>query len=395
MNMTADIVIIGAGSTGTSVAWHLAKKKAGKIIVIEKTGPGSGATGHAAGLIRHHYVDKSIVEMAMYSSKKLENFQDEMGFGIDYVKNGFCYFEKKSAKEMAEVIAMQKACGVELEVLSEEQIRHLHPRGTINPDGVGCALYDSDGAYADPYKLAVGYGQRAKDLGVTFLNGVEALSVITECNRVTGVSTQKGNIYCSTVINCAGLGAGRFCDVERTGVNLYYMPLGHMVLIPDRPFEEGIVTICDASVPADMFFIRPESGGTVLLGSDIDETRDKIQPETYYQKASHERIASYFESMVKRMPFVANYRYQTSFGALDMRTADWNPGLGYLKNDVEGLYHAIGGSGHCFKLAPMLGTYISAEILGEEIPFDRQIFDINRLCGMKDMEGSFFIDADE
>lgn len=393
MTQSADIVIIGAGSTGTSAAWHLAKRKAGKILVLEKTGVGSGATGQAAGLIRHHYTERPIVDMAHYSSRKLEQFQEEMGISINYVKNGFCYFEKKSVDEMDDVIRMQKEAGVPLEVLSRESIKELHPRGLINPEGVGTALMDYDGAYADPYKLAAGYAAKARELGVIFANGIEALEILTEHGKVTGVKTNKGMISCPLVINAAGLGAGRFCDAKEEGVALYYMPLGHAVLIPDIPFEETIVTICDASVPEDMFFIRPESGGTVLLGSDIDETTGGIDPETYYQKASHDRIGKYFETIVNRMPFVAEYRYQTSFGALDIRTADWNPGLGFVKGGTQGLYQAIGGSGHCFKLAPALGEYIAQQIMGETPTFDTEIFDVNRLIGMKDNAGSFFIDG--
>ena len=360
---------------------------------MEKLGVGSGATGHAAGLIRHHYPDAELVRMTKYCSQKLEHFEEEMAFPIDFVKNGFCYLAPQSPAEMAEIIAMQRAQGVDVEMLTPEELRRLHPKGAIDPEGVGVGLYDHDAGYADPYKVAVGYAERARELGVDIRCGAEVQDILIEKGRVTGVVTNRGTIAAPLVVNAAGIGAVAINRMAGVELPLRYMSLGHGVLIPDEPFETNILTINDASREEFLFFLRPESGGTVLIGMDQDLPDREIVPETYYMDAPFDRIGKYYEHLVKRMPFIAGYRLQTAFGALDLRTPDWNPGVGFLADGPEGFYLAVGGSGHSFKLAPALGEVISQELTGEAPSFDFSIFDVNRLRSFTDADfgGSFFI----
>lgn len=393
MPQTADIVIIGAGSTGSSVAYHLAKKGVKNIVVLEKLGIGSGATGHAAGLIRHHYPDPELVKIARYCSVKLENFQEEMGFGIDYVKNGFCLLLSESQDELKDIIQMQLDEGVDLEVLEPHQLADIHPKGKINPEGISVALFDHDAAYADPYKVAAGYCQRAKELGVRILSGVEVLDLVIEKGKVTKVVTNKGEIATEMVINAAGIGAIEINQMANTPLPLKYMSLQHGVLLPDGDFSPDIPTINDASTENFLFFLRPESGGTVLIGMDQEDPDKVIKPASYYFDPSFDRLGKYLEYLSNRLPFTQNYALQTTFGALDLRTPDWNPGIGYIENGPEGYFVAVGGSGHAFKLSPAFGEVISQMILGEEPIFDFSIFDVNRLTKFtdEDFHGSFFI----
>lgn len=393
MTQTADIIIIGAGSSGGAVAYYLAKKGVKNIIILEKRGPGSGATGHAAGLIRHHYPDRALVRMVRYCARKFRDFEEEMGFGIDYVPNEFCYLTPENAPGVPETVAMQQEEGVRVELLKPEQAARLHPRGEINVEGVGYGLLDHDAAYADPYKVAAGYCERAKQLGVKVINGVEALGFATDGKRVTRLITDKGDFSAGLIVNAAGLGAAALNEKLGIRLPLRNFSLGHGVLIPDIPFEPDILTINDASVEDCLFFLRPESGGTVLIGMDQDDPARDFRPESYYLDVPFDKFGRFYAHLIKRLPFAADYRLSTAFGGLDVKTPDWNPGVGFLAGAPENYYQLVGGSGHAFKLAPAFGKAVSEELLGEPLSFDFSLFDINRLTKFSDADfsGSFFI----
>ena len=391
--LTADVIIIGAGSSGSAVAYYLAKKGVGKIILLEKLGPGSGATGHAAGLIRHHYYDRNIVKMVRYCSQKFRNFASEMDYGIEYIANGFCYFTAEDAQGIEEVIRMQQEEGVNVELLKPEQVAHIHPKGELNVDGVGYGLYDHDGAYADPYKVAAGYCDQAKRLGAEIIIGVQVLDLQITDGRITKVITNKGDFSAGMVVNAAGLGAAAINESAGVKIPVKSFSLGHAVLIPDIPFEPELVTIDDASVDAYHFFFRPESGGTALLGMDQDDPNRDFRPETYYLDVPFDKMGLYYEHICKRMPFAANFHLSKAFGALDVKTPDWNPALGIWTKGPDNLFQLIAGSGHAFKLAPAFGKTVSEMILGEPISYDISCFDVNRLqqFGLEDFSGKFFI----
>lgn len=394
MAKTADIVIIGAGSTGSSIAYHLAKMGMNNIIVLDKLGIGSGATGHAAGLIRHHYPNRELVRMVKYCSNKLENFHEEMNFDIDHVKNEFCYLTSEGDKGIIDMINMQKSEGVNVEILQPKDVENLHPKGPINTEGIGYGLLDHDAAYSDPYKVAVGYIERAKDLGVDISIGVDVKDIIVENRKVVKVVTNKGDIATNFVINAAGVGAVGINKMVDINMPLKYMSLGHGVLLPDIEFDSNILTINDGSTKDFLFFLRPESGGTVLIGMDQDDPNREIVPESYYMDVSFDKFGKFYEYLIKRLPFVKNFKVQTTFGALDLRTPDWNPGIGHLDDGPDGYYLAIGGSGHCFKLAPVMGKVIAESILGRVTSFDFSMFDVNRISQFCDdsFSGSFFVD---
>lgn len=393
MSLKSDILIIGAGSSGSAVAYYLAKKGVKNITVLEKRGMGSGATGHAAGLIRHHYPDRELVRMVRYCSRKFADFKEEMGFSIDYVNNEFCYLTPAGQEGMEEVIAMQREEGVNVELLTPSQVAHIHPKGKINTDGVGYGLLDHDASYADPYKVAVGYCERAKQLGVEVKIGVEVLDFEVLGDKIVKVITNKGDYSAGLVVNAAGLGADKLNNLLGIKLPLRNFSLGHGVLIPDMPFEPNTITINDASKPDYLFFLRPESGGTALIGMDQDDPNRVFNPDSYYMDVPFDKIGKYYEHLLNRVPFIKGFKLSTAFGGLDVKTPDWNPGIGFFNGAPENYYQIVAGSGHCFKLAPVFGKVVAEEILGEKQSYDFSQFDINRLCKFSDADfcGSFFI----
>jgi sarcosine oxidase subunit beta len=376
---TADVVIIGGGVIGTSAAYNLAQKGSGKVLVLEKTGLASGATGQAAGLVRHHYTNRELVELALYSSKKLEVFEEEMGQEIGYVQNGLLLMLADDPESLADTIEMQRDVGVELGVLEAQEMKNFHPKGEMNMQGVGVGLYDKKAAYADPYKVTVGYANKARELGAQVRNGVLVTDIKVENGKVTKVITNKGEIATNLVLNIAGPWASRInemVDVKNVPVGL--MTLQHALTYPDGDYEPMTPTIIDNSIPGNLYFVRPESGGTVLIGMDKDDPNKKVDPDNYYFDPPFNTLADLFGLIIGRMPFVKNYRFQNAFGAPDAVMPDWNPAFGCPNGAPEGYFCALGFSGHGFKLAPAFGEMIAQMVRGEETKFDTGIFEIDR-----------------
>ena len=146
-------------------------------------------------------------------------------------------------------------------------------------------------------------------------------------------------------------------------------------------------------VEDELFFCRPESGGTVLVGMDQDDPNREFNPETYYMDVPFKKMGRYYAHIMKRMPFLGNFRVSTAFGGLDVKTPDWNPGIGFLKGAPDNYYQIVGGSGHAFKLAPVIGKVVTEDVLGKPRSYDFSVFDINRLKAFSsdDFSGSFFI----
>ena len=389
----ADILIIGAGSSGAAAAYYLAKSGAKNIVLIDKKGPGSGATGHAAGLIRHQYADGSIVRMVRYCSERFKHFEEEAGFSIDYVNNGYLLLTGENDAGIEKTVAMQREAGARMELLAPDEVQHIYPAGEINVEGVGHGLFDPDGAYADPYKVAAGYLGAARQMGVRARIGETVLALETDGRYVTGVVTDRETYRAGIVVNAAGLGAAAINASIGIDIPLKNFSLGHAVFIPDIPFAPDLMTINDESVGDALSFCRPESGGTCLIGMDQDDPARDFDPETYYMDVPFKKMGSFYKKLTNRLPFLKGFRVSSAFGGLDVRTPDWNPGLGFMEGAPENYYQVIGGSGHALKLAPAIGLTAAEDILGEDRSLDMAVFDINRLkaFGGGSFEGSFSI----
>ncbi len=190
---TADFLILGAGVMGTSIAFQLAKRKAGKIVIVDKDHVGRGGSGRSSALIRMHYSYPPEVQMALISFHMFQNWQEIVGEPGDFRKTGFVRIVHPSENErLKQNVEMQLHLGVNVRLIDRAQLKELEPDWAL--DDVEIAAYEPDSGYGDGAGVANDFLTQARNLGVTYLPKTEATAFRVESGRVVGVETNQGFI---------------------------------------------------------------------------------------------------------------------------------------------------------------------------------------------------------
>lgn len=375
---TADVVIIGGGAIGTSLAYHLRRTGTERVLLLERNGLGSGATGQAAGLIRHQYSNELLVRLAVEGRRRLERFGDEVGEDIGLVKNGLLLLMgQENVGAVTSSLELQRAAGVAASLLSAEDLDAVLPQLRLSREDIGVAIFDHDAAYCDPYKVAAGYGRRAAELGAEVRIGRRVVGLSVAGSRVVSVRTDTGDVTPGLVVNAAGPWAAWLNEQAGVELPLSLMSLQHGVLLPVEPYEPSTPTLIDNTVPDHLFFVKPESGASILLGMDREDPGKQLQPDSYAFDPPFSVLSGLAKTVCARAPSLRRSRLQSVFGALDSVTPDWNPMLGYAPG-LDNFLCGIGFSGHGLKLAPCIGEILADLSRGNRPRWDISPLDIGR-----------------
>jgi sarcosine oxidase subunit beta len=187
----ADVVVVGGGCVGASTAFYLARRRAGRVLLVERDRVAGGPTARTVGIVRLHYSHEPLVELARRSLDRFASFQDLTGRTADFTRAGFLLLAPAAELEgLAANVELQRRLGVRAEVLKPEEVARLDPR--IDLEGVAGAAYEPDAGYADGYATATGFAAAARESGVEVWEGAEAQAVEVSRGRVTGVRTSRG-----------------------------------------------------------------------------------------------------------------------------------------------------------------------------------------------------------
>src|SRR5512134_2666753 len=166
----AETVIIGAGVTGASTAFHLATRSSGRLVVIERGTPGSGPTSRTIGIVRLHYSYEPLIQLAVRGLQFFEQFEAHTGATADFIRTGFLLLARPDQLPGVEAnVALQQGLGVRTSVLTAADVARLDPR--MNVEDVGGAAYEPDAGYADGYATAAGFIGAARRRGATLWEG--------------------------------------------------------------------------------------------------------------------------------------------------------------------------------------------------------------------------------
>ena len=352
---TADFIILGAGVMGASIAFHLARRNAGPIVVLDKDHAGSGGSGRSSALIRMHYSFPPEVQLALISLKVFQHWRDVVGEPGEFRKTGFVRIVHPGESEaLKQNVAMQRNLGANVQLIDRHQLKELEPDWQV--DDVELAAYEPDSGYGDGNVVANDFLGHARDLGATYLSKTHATSFLIADGRIRGVQPDRGEIHAPVVI--AATGPWTRPLFQSTGFDPPIETEFHQVAILKNAPTMKPGAACIDSVTATYF--RSDGSDKFLVGDFYGKR--PIDPDNFPQRPSDIDLEEIMDRAARRLPKLAAAEVMRGVTGVYDVTPDSRPLLGYVPQ-VEGLYLCAGFSGMGFKLSPAIGLVMSELII--------------------------------
>jgi sarcosine oxidase subunit beta len=351
---TADVVVIGGGIVGTSIAYHLAKRGVGQgVVLLEKNRLGSGTTGAAVGGIRSQFSTEINVRFSLESVRFWRQFEEELGLTADYREMGYLFVAQTQdeREQFIRNIAMQNAMGVPSELLEPEAAGRLVPG--MRTDDLTAAAYNATDGRGGPYEATTAFAKRARDGGVRIKEGVAATGIETSRGRVRAVETTAGRFETAAVVNAAGPWAGPVGALA--GIDVPVKPFRREIFVSE-PFDalpKMFPNLIDLHVG---WYVWREGAGVLMSGI-------KDSHPSYDTHVSRDSLATVGEFATHRVPALKQARWgKRAWAGLYDVSPDDHAILGTVP-DLEGFYVAAGFSGHGFQHSPATGRLMAELIL--------------------------------
>ena len=386
MALKAEVVVVGGGVTGTSIAFHLARRGLRDVMVVDKSFVASGGTGKSSACVRQHYSTPQTCRMIVHALDAFQHFGELTGgHSCGFHHTGYLLgVDDRMRAPMEASVKLQQSVGIRTGLVSPREMAEIEPRLRTEDFVAGC--YEPDSGYCNPVETAQGFARAARDLGVRVLEETEVLGVLTEGSRVRGLRTSRGEIEAPRVVNAAGLWGARVAAMM--GVEIPISVCRHKISIVTWPEA--------ARRPHPMFYdfvtniyTRPEMGEHILVGGlDAEESHDLADPDHYKEGVSLDESTDALSRVATRFPVLADGEIARGYAGCFDVSPDWHPVLD--RTGPEGAYHAVGFSGHGFKLSPAVGHMMAALIAeGPGAHPDLATFRLSRFAEGKPIRGTY------
>ena len=350
---TADVVIIGAGAIGCSIAYHLGLRGATNVVVLEQEFVGSGTTSKAAGGIRVQFPIEVEVKFSMESLDFFRRFHEEMGVNPHLRQVGYLFLlgSERDVEQYKRQIALQRQHDLDVRLITPQDAQEIVPQ--LRVDDLIAAVYSPKDGYADPHTVVQGYATRARECGVKILEQTEVTGIRLHGERVVGVETTSGAIDTRLVVNAAGPWAGAVAKMVGAQVPVFPRRRHIFVTEPFNDFVNPSPLVIDRT---SGFYCRTEGRSILMSPGDIGEvqgykvTIDWNMAEDAARKAVH------------RVPALENAGIMSGWAGLRPLTPDEHAIIDYLPG-VEGFLCAVGFCGHGFQHSPPAGRVVAEMIL--------------------------------
>lgn len=339
----ADVVIIGGGIAGCSIAYHLTKLGITDVVLCERKQLTCGTTWHAAGLVTQLRSTQRMTELAQYTGELFGRLEAETGQATGFKRNGSLRLAKTSARyeELARGASMGRNFGLPVEPLTPEQIKERW--SPISTEGLVGGFWFPDDGQVNPADVTMAYAKGARMGGANILEGVSVTRILTANGRATGVMTDKGEIASKKVVICGGMWSRDLAaDI---GVTLPLHAAEHFYVvteaIPDLPRDLPVM------FTADEWAYYKEDAGKLLVGFFEPGAKpwgQKGISESFCFDSLPEdidHIAPYLEQAMQRVPVLQNTGIQLFFNGPESFTPDNRYHLGETP-EVAGLFSATG-----------------------------------------------------
>ncbi|MFY9557667.1 MAG: FAD-binding oxidoreductase [Blastocatellia bacterium] len=372
MKPTAEVVIIGGGCMGASVAYYLTRNGVRDVVLLEREPMlGAGSTGRNAGGVRHQFSNPANVRLSIESIRLFEHFADEVGYEADFHQDGYLFLLStlQDLSDFGRNVEMQRGLGVDVGLVSPDEARRLAPG--IDVDGVIGATFCARDGIADPNGVTMGFAKAAQAAGAEINRETEVTGISQQAGRVATVETTRGRISTHIIVNAAGPHAR---DIGKmVGIEVPVLPYRRHIFITE-PIEPGRVPASRIMVIdfATTFYFHREGAGILFGMSDPDE------PSSYNTTVSWDFLEKVTQVATKRLPRLAESGIAHGWAGLYEMTPDAMPIIGPAP-DLDGVFLLAGFSGHGFQHSPAAGRILAEMIIdGKAGDFDANPFSLER-----------------
>jgi sarcosine oxidase subunit beta len=356
----AEVVIVGGGVLGASIAYHLATKGVRDVVVLERDRLGGGSTTRNAGGVRLQFSTEINVRLSQRSIPHFERFAEEMGVDPDFHQVGYLFLitSDRDIGAFERSLALWSRLGVPARRLDQSGVHELFPE--LRADDVRFATFCERDGYLDPSSLLNGYVARAREKGVRFDEARPVTSIDHKSGGVSGVGTPAGSIATETVVNAAGPWAGQVAKLA--GIDLPITPLRRQIFVTDpvRGLDREFPLTVEM---ATSFYFHRESGG-VLMGM-----ADPADKPGFDDSINWDFLPTIVERALDRVPALETANVKTGWAGFYEDTPDKHPILGRIAS-VPGFVNAAGFSGHGLMHAPAAGEAIAELIVDGKTTLD-------------------------
>src|SRR3954463_1207612 len=354
---TADVLIIGGGIVGASIAYHLTAAGQKNVLILEREShQGKGSTGKSMGGVRAQFSTSVNIQMSLYSIPFYSTFDERLGHPCGYRPQGYLFLATKRSHldYLTANQNTQKSLGLKnVEMIAVEELRKDYPQ--LRTDDVLAASFCATDGFVDPYSAMTGFTAVAIENGARILRGTEVTSIDREGPSFS-ISTSRGNFTAPILVNAAGPWAAEVGKM--VGVELPVKPLRRM-LIPTEPFADFPHTSPMIIDMSNGFHFRPEALGFLLAWNDPEE--NTFGYNTDFDAGFIEKVLTRAADRVPCFENIAVNPKRCWAGLYEM-TPDHHAILGPVP-EVPGFFLANGFSGHGVMHAPATGKILSDLIL--------------------------------
>ncbi|MGA8057499.1 MAG: FAD-binding oxidoreductase [Candidatus Binataceae bacterium] len=374
-----DVIVIGAGMVGCSLAFHLARTGARVTVFDKEHEVCAGMSARSGALLRMHYTFAPEAELAWKSLRYFAHWEEMVGRdaerrGCGFVRTGFTIVVgPPNAEKLRANIAMLRAVGVDTSVVEPAELRSLEP--AINVNDVALAAYEPQSGYADPVAATRSMAEAAARHGAGFKLGVPIGSIDAAGGRVRGVVDAAGKRHeADAVCVVAGpwtdrllkpLGAPIGIRAERAQIAFFKRP---------APLKHcGCIDTISGS------YFRPQGDAETLIGLGDVKAEYEPDPDSFREDNDADFVTEVAERLAHRVPAMAGAGYSRGHAGIYDVSPDSRAVMGSVP-DIGGLYVAAGFSGTGFKTAPAVGAAMAELILtGRATTVDLRPFSFERL----------------
>jgi len=381
MTNTSDVLIIGAGVHGASLAFHLAQRGV-RVTVLEKQFVAAGGTGRSSGLVRMHYATEIDAQLAWESFQFFRAWKERVGGECGFTRTGFIQIVRADQEDKLKLnVAMLQRVGIPTFLVTADDVRRLAP--SFATHDFTLAAYEPESGYAMPSDTANALMTAARERGARLVQQCAVTGIKITGGKIAGVETTQGEFFAPVVVNAAGAWAGQINQM--VGLNLPYDTWRHDTMFVARPAQIPLAHPTVIDIARDMYF-RPEGALTLVgledhnpLGQSPDSDTDHAQPG-FVERA--------IERICERIPPMQHGGLHSAHSGFDGITPDQHAILGAAGPD--GFYLDCGHSGTGFKTAPAIGLCMAELILdGASKTVDLSAFAPTRFAEGKLIKGNY------